>query len=576
MALTRKQKNFVNQNYQHISIKDMSNILKCSDKDILEYLKKFNLIGISNSSAIQSKNPKNKIEANEFEYKTFKEVFEENLTFFVIIVIFLFVLYWPSLNSILLSDEITAYNGGVLSKTITIMNSFYATSFIHVVNFYIFGLNGAGFRIVSLCLHIFNLLLFFYVFRNFFKENVLKIAIILLSAHSLISESIIWISANPYIYIATLYLTSCAFSLKFKEEKNKIFLFLSFIPMIILTLSGGHTNFAPLFLIFFNLFLLKNSIKQEFKYTFWLILLMPVYGLLNRTTVDQRVASLTTGPYFEKFTQTLPFTVAKSLELVIVPYNLALFHEETLTPEYYIFARIVTILFIGSFIVLFFKNRFYFGVYSLAFIYNIYMFSPIQISWFVAERYMYFTIFIYCLFLGVFLNHLYEKKSKILSYSLISVFFGLLIFRTVTRFEDWTTNVKLWQANVKISPDSHRVRNNLADSLVKEKRFAEAEEHFIYSIKLNPNFAEAYMNLGNSYMQQGKTKQAEMAYMKSLELNSGLVDSYLNLGIIYANSKDFSKAYSAIDRVILMAPTFDQAKAIRKEIEKYENSLKKN
>jgi len=84
------------------------------------------------------------------------------------------------------------------------------------------------------------------------------------------------------------------------------------------------------------------------------------------------------------------------------------------------------------------------------------------------------------------------------------------------------------------------------------------------------------MNLGNSYLQQGKLVQAEQSYLKSLELNSGLVDSYLNLGIIYANSKDFSKAYSAIDRVILMAPTIDQAKAIRKEVEKYENSLKKN
>jgi tetratricopeptide (TPR) repeat protein len=204
------------------------------------------------------------------------------------------------------------------------------------------------------------------------------------------------------------------------------------------------------------------------------------------------------------------------------------------------------------------------------------MFSPVQISWFVAERYMYFTIFIYCLLLGVLLEYIYHKKNPYLSYLLLSLFFTFLVVRTVTRFEDWKTNVSLWSANVKISPDSHRVRNNLADSLVKEKRYAEAEEHFIHSIKLNPNFAEAYMNLGNSYLQQGKLIQAEQAYLKSLELNGGLVDSYLNLGIIYANSKDFSKAYSAIDKVILMAPTFEQAKNIRKEIEKYENTLKKN
>jgi tetratricopeptide (TPR) repeat protein len=306
------------------------------------------------------------------------------------------------------------------------------------------------------------------------------------------------------------------------------------------------------------------------------MLLIPVYGLLNRATVDDRIASLTTGPYLEKFYQTLPFTVAKSLELVVFPYNLALFHEETLTPDYYLFARIVTIIFIAGFIILFFKNKFYFGILILGFIYNIYMFSPIQISWFVAERYLYFTIFIYCLLLGVFFNYIYEQKSRWLPYLMVSVFFTYLLVRTFLRFDDWTTNVKLWEANVIISADSHRVRNNLADSLVKEKRFAEAEPHFIHSIKLNPNFAEAYMNLGNSYLQQGRVNEAEVVYLKSLELNSGLVDSYLNLGIIYANKQDFSKAYSAIDKVILMAPSFEQAKNIRKEIEKYENTTKKN
>ena len=582
MALTRKQKNFINQNYQQVSIKEISEILSCSESEILDYLKKFNLLSSSNSSHQKLfKNNKSKIvkidqQDTLHDYKTLREVLEENVGFFVIIAIFIFILYWPSLNSILLSDELTVYSGGILTKNITILNSIFSTTFIHILNFYLFGLNGFGFRIVSIFLHIINLILFFYIFRNFFSEKILKICLVLLSAHSLISESIIWISANPYIYMATLYLTSCSLSLKFKETKKYFYLLLSYIPIAILALSGGHSNFAPLFLIFFNIFILKNPIKQELKFTFWLICLIPVYGILNRTTVDQRIASLTTGPYFEKFTQTLPFTVAKSLELVVFPYNLALFHEETLTPEYYTLAKILTILFIVSFIVLFIKNKFYFGILSLAFIYNIYMFSPVQISWFVAERYLYFTIFIYCLLLGIFINYLFEHKSEFLAYFFMTLFFSYLTVRTVIRFDDWKTNVNLWMANVKISPDSHRVRNNLADSLSKEKRFSEAEEHFLYSIKLNPNFAEAYLNLGNAYLQQGKLQQAEQVYLKSLELNNGLVDSYLNLGIIYANSKDFSKAYSAIDKVILMAPDFEQAKNIRKEIEKYEHSLKKN
>ncbi len=569
MSLTKKQKHFINQNIQNMSIKDMSSILKCPESDILSFLKRTEIVSKSNSKF------KDKIQ-EVFEYKTFKEVLLENLNFFTIIAIFLFALYQVSFNSILLSDEITVYQTTILTKQSTILSSLFTTLFPHIVNLYAFGLNGVGYRIVTLILHIFNMILFFYIFRNFFSEKVLKIALVLLSAHSLITEPLIWVSANPYVYMATLYLISSALALKFKQSKNLLYFFGSIIPIFILALSGGHSNFAPLFYIFFNLFILKNSFKHELVYSFWLILLIPVYGMLNKSAVDSRIASLTTGPYLEKFSQTLPFTVAKSLEVVVFPYNLALFHEETLTPDYYLFARLVTILFIVGFIVLFIKNKFYFGVLSLAFIYNIYIFSPVQIAWFVAERYMYFTVFIYCLLLGVLAMKIYESYNKYLAYCFIVLAFFALTYRTFTRFEDWKTNSNLWLSNVKLSPDSHRVRNNLADSLSKEKRFAEAEEHFLYSIKINPNFAEAYMNLGNAYLQQGKLDQAEMVYNKSLELNPSLVDSYLNLGIIFANKRDFSRAYSNIDKVIAAQPGFEQAKTIRKEIEKYENSSKKN
>ena len=569
MSLTKKQKYFINQNLHNISVKDMANILKCSESDILSFLKKTEIISKPNSKF------KDKIQ-EVFEYKTLKEVLLENINFFTILSIFLFALYQVSFNSILLSDEITVYQTNILTKQTTILNALHTTLFPHIVNLYIFGLNGVGYRIVTLFLHIFNMILFFYLFRNFFSEKVLKIALVLLSAHSLITESIVWVSANPYVYMATLYLISSSLSLKFKQTKNILYFLGSIIPIFILALSGGHSNFAPLFYIFFNLFILKNSFKQELIYSFWLILLIPIYGLANKSTVDSRIASLTTGPYLEKFSQTLPFTVAKSLEIVVFPYNLALFHEETLTPDYYLFARLVTILFIAGFIILFIKNKFYFGILSLAFIYNIYIFSPIQIAWFVAERYMYFTVFIYCLLLGVLAMKIYESYSKYLAYGFIALAFFALTYRTFTRFDDWKSNSNLWLSNVKLSPDSHRVRNNLADSLSKEKRFAEAEEHFLYSIKINPNFAEAYMNLGNAYLQQGKLDQAEMVYNKSLELNPSLIDSYLNLGIIFANKGDFIRAYSNIDKVIAAQPGFEQAKIIRKEIEKYENSSKKN
>ena len=216
MSLTKKQKYFINQNLHNISVKDMSTILKCPESDILSFLKKTEIISKPNSKF------KDKIQ-EVFEYKTLKEVLLENINFFTILSIFLFALYQVSFNSILLSDEITVYQTNILTKQTTILNALHTTLFPHIVNLYIFGLNGVGYRIVTLFLHIFNMILFFYLFRNFFSEKVLKVALVLLSAHSLITESIVWVSANPYVYMATLYLISSSLSLKFKQTKNILY-----------------------------------------------------------------------------------------------------------------------------------------------------------------------------------------------------------------------------------------------------------------------------------------------------------------------------------------------------------------
>jgi hypothetical protein len=86
MSLTKKQKYFINQNLHNISVKDMATILKCSESDILSFLKKTEIISKPNSKF------KDKIQ-EVFEYKTLKEVLLENINFFTILSIFLFVLY---------------------------------------------------------------------------------------------------------------------------------------------------------------------------------------------------------------------------------------------------------------------------------------------------------------------------------------------------------------------------------------------------------------------------------------------------------------------------------------------------
>jgi len=576
MRLTKKQKNFILKNYNFLSDKEMASYLSLEVSDVEKLLKDLDLRSYS-----PKKNPKNSDSSikekkllifGNFEYKTLKEVVSENHKFFLLIFLFITIVMSRGFSGVLLSDEIQMYQD--IKKLEFSFRYFLGSGANHYFSYLMFGENPVGNRVLTLILHCVNIFLFFYIFRNFISEKVLKIAILIISIHSLMVEPLVWVAANPYVYHALMYLLIISFSLKFERTGNKYFLIPYYALILNMTLSGTHTTFAPVFPIIFNLFILKRNFKKELVITGWLLLLIPFYPLMNKSTVTSRVESLTTGPYLEKFLNTLPFTVAKTFELLFIPVNLALFHEETMYPDYYTFARIFTLVFIVFSLWLFIKHKFLFGLYALGFSYCIYIFSPIQISWFVAERYTYLTVFFVSIFISMFLYKLREKFSY-LGEALLVFYVTFLFFITFNRFYAWDDSIVLWERNVQVAPDSYRVRNNLAENYSKVGRFEDAEIHYIEAVKRNPEFNDAYLNLANNFLRQNKLKEAEELYKFLLSRNFQVQNMLSGLAILTANRGSFSESYAYINKALEIDPNSEYIKSLESEIKNYE-SIKKN
>lgn len=571
MAFTKKQKNFIINNFSEMSIKDMSLILKCSEKEIKEFLSKNHLVAKSEN---KSKDKKEAFSVfGDYDFQGVKSSFFDNFYFWIGITIFIFLLYYRSFGSITLSDEMDLFNN--LTKGVYPWHSYiWGSTASHHISYLLFGISPSGFRFVGILIHLMNLFLFFHIFRNFISEKVLKFAIIVISCHSVIVEPLTWVAAIPYTYHLLIYLLIAQTSLYFERTKKYYFLIFYYLLVLNFTLIGGHTNYAPVFAILFNLIFLKRNFKRELILSGFLLLFIPVFTLVNRASVESRIASLTTGPFLEKYSKTLPFTVAKSLELVVFPYNLALFHEETITPNYYLFARALTVFFFGFIFYLFIKKKYYsFGLISLGCAYCVYIFSPIQISWFVAERYLYFPVFIFAVFFGILVEYL-NQKVKNFGLFILSLYFFFFTFISFKRFDQWNDLTLLWESNVEVAPDSYRIRNNLAEAYTNVGKHALAEKHLLEAIRISPNFAEAYFNLANAYISQSKFPQAEAALKKTIELNPEILDSYVKLAMLKANEGKFSEAYSSLDRVLEMYPNIKEVQNLKNEIKKYENSKK--
>jgi len=401
MSLTRKQKNFINANYPKIDPKSISSIIKAKESEVENYIDSFlksknklalsqkQVTGelVSNTTTLSKDNLKSneipKRSNNNFLEKLVNksknlDTTEEGLSlnpikllktelwFFIPLFIFIFVLYIRGFSGVLLSDEITVFSTLFSGKPFNISNlNITNYNFFISLNMTLFGLDGFPHRFATLVLHFVNIILFYLIFRNFFPEKAVKVGLIVLASHTLIVEPLVWVAANSYVYMTFLYLMAMIFSLRYHRSEKIIDHLVACLFIVILTMSGAHTNFAPIVFVVFNYFFLKRTIKRELILSGWLFLLMPIYTIVNSSAVSSRIESLTTGPFIPKFIQTLPFTVAKSTEIVIFPLNVTFFHEETMYPNYYLFAQLFTVFSIGFFIWLFFKSKYYFRLLLL-------------------------------------------------------------------------------------------------------------------------------------------------------------------------------------------------------------------
>ncbi len=83
------------------------------------------------------------------------------------------------------------------------------------------------------------------------------------------------------------------------------------------------------------------------------------------------------------------------------------------------------------------------------------------------------------------------KKSQVLAAVLLFTFVGL----TVWRNQAYISEVSLWEATVKSSPDKARVHNNLGHAYLLAQRPEEARREFITALRLDPNLYQAHYNL---------------------------------------------------------------------------------
>ncbi len=110
-----------------------------------------------------------------------------------------------------------------------------------------------------------------------------------------------------------------------------------------------------------------------------------------------------------------------------------------------------------------------------------------------------------------------------------------------------------------LRPDDAGTLITLGAALRKEGRVAEAIAAYERALQLQPDSPEGHNNLGNVLRTEGRVAEAVLCYERALRLRPGYADAHNNLGIALKEQGRIPEAIAAYEQAVRLRPNFPEA-----------------
>lgn len=331
-----------------------------------------------------------------------------------------------------------------------------------------------------------------------------------------------------------------------------ISLFFAFIAFFIteLTLS------LPVVITIFVFINPKLTVKQKVFVTFPFFLIALVYGIIRFTVLGFWYSYTSDYSLYVQF-----FTITKIIALYslrfLFPYvllgittiapgitnvnadttsiaNQSLFDGGTLAGIFIIFIYCISLLIVWR------KSKILrFSLLSLFFIFlPVSTIFPSRVLF--AERYTYPMFLSVSIIIAYFTRYIITKQRNKNEYILgiITMMYIIVIFlygfRTFQRTKDYLTPIQYWLSTLKHENSNVYVLNNLGLSFAAIGRFQDALKAFNAASDINPTFVKANFNASRVYVELGKLDQAEKRARLAFQEDTFSKEYAMNYGSILA------------------------------------------
>jgi protein O-mannosyl-transferase len=532
MSLTPNQLKFIEKHRNHMSITDLAKALGVSPYDIHN---KF-------SSVVEVTGLKTKFSLRAW--------FRSNWFILIGLAVSIFITYINTLNNVFISDDILYLVQNTKINTFDFVLEYPFTFFKALTNWFTyksFGLIPPPFHLVNIFFHILGTWMFFLIVSILTKRKTAIISAFIWSLHPILTESVTWIGGGGYVMYTFFFFTSFALYLL---SRYYTYAYPFSIVFFIITIGTSEKS-IPLSLIYFAYEISIGKIKKNWKRiapyltisTFWAIMIFGVSSYFR-----YRVSQLQQQYYMEKgydnpFIQ-IPVAITSYLHLMFWPDKLSFYQSSFIySPLSYTLLNISFILFIIFIIYSFFKFKYAFFWISVLFISLSPSLTPLRISWWVAERYVYMGSAGIVAIISLILSRLSDIKSiRYFIYVLSFIIVISLMTRTIIRNNDWKTQDDLWIATGKTAPLDPKTHNNLGDMYARHGDYNKAISEFEIAVRLQGNYADGYHNLAVIYSEVNNFEKAIENLNKALTINPKIWQSEILLANIYYKQKQLDMA----------------------------------
>lgn len=436
----------------------------------------------------------------------------------------------------------------------------------HMLDYYIWGTNPAGFHLSNIVYHLAAVALIFLLCLQISGSAYAAFAAgLFFGLHPVNTEAVDFITGRNNILCAVFTLMSLLFYMKYREGKpeKKKFLAASAVSFLAGAAFKEFALMLPFALLLYDLH--RKEKIRVFDYAPFLAAIAFYLGLRSYVLKGVAGTSLALGQLPLRMLS-MPEVLLTYIRLSFVPLWLKAQYNIELAPSPLKWACLAALIALAAALFRYRKNRLvlYPALWFFLFLVPVMNIIPVSGS-LMAERYLYLPLAGVSVFAGIVFDGALKKKRNA-AIAVFAVYMCAFSILTILRNPVWRNdgalyadmiktepsaykgyynlgnrmydegNLKeaqeLWEKALAVKPDMYAVHNNLGVIYQKTGNYAMAEKHYRIILAVKP-YAQVYQNLGNALYGEKKYAEAEDAYKKALEMNTGDMGSYEILSDFY-------------------------------------------